>query len=474
MTRHRTTPMKSITTMQLFRICLCFILLAVPFSAATATTTTTATHTTSTATARHPSVLPSPSITYTDVSCTQGSWQLLETIPPDLKLSLVPGASTHYEAFQEVLVGATHDASVAALYVELSLESWNENEPNAWHGPALNKTFYTLAKQRQPSVNLSMITNNCELPHAMFSCKDAENLMQNHVFDIALANWSTLVAPGWGVQHAKILTVDGVHAYSGSANMAWSSFAQTKELGLMLRNCPRMVNEYQKPLDMWTLATHLNKIPDAWPEAMLPSFNYTHHALVSIPNSAGVLEKLDMFPCYSPPPFHYGPGADCANVLTRLIGDATSTISIALMDYSPTTLYQKHGGYPEQYWDVLDQALRHAAFDGVSVRLLVSNWSMTFPTEQPYWRSLDQLEHVQVRQFRMPATNFTEALRRVNHCKFMVTDEIGYVGTSNWSGDYFLKFGGLGWTIKGGSVRETLLKAFERDWASPFAVGLYY
>lgn len=31
---------------------------------------------------------------------------------------------------------------------------------------------------------------------------------------------------------------------------------------------------------------------------------------------------------------------------------------------------------------------------------------------------------------------------RVNHNKYMVTDTAGYIGTSNWSGDYFIDTAG--------------------------------
>ena len=63
---------------------------------------------------------------------------------------------------------------------------------------------------------------------------------------------------------------------------------------------------------------------------------------------------------------------------------------------------------------------------------------------------------------------------RVNHNKYMVTESVGYVGTSNWSGDYFLSTGGIGYVVNetstsGSSVRKQLQNIFERDWNSEYA-----
>ena len=61
---------------------------------------------------------------------------------------------------------------------------------------------------------------------------------------------------------------------------------------------------------------------------------------------------------------------------------------------------------------------------------------------------------------------------RVNHNKYMVTESVAYVGTSNWSADYFTNTGGVGYVINetetGGTVRAQLQAVFERNWNSSF------
>ena len=82
------------------------------------------------------------------------------------------------------------------------------------------------------------------------------------------------------------------------------------------------------------------------------------------------------------------------------------------------------------------------------------------------------------RYFKVPAfTKFQANLpyARVNHNKYMVTESVGYVGTSNWSADYFFYTGGIGYVINdtdssGTSVRRQLQDVFERDWNSRYTM----
>lgn len=70
---------------------------------------------------------------------------------------------------------------------------------------------------------------------------------------------------------------------------------------------------------------------------------------------------------------------------------------------------------------------------------------------------------------------------RVNHNKYMVTDKVAYIGTSNWSGDYFVNTAGVGIILEDSvndrnessrTIRSDLAKVFERDWNSKYARDL--
>lgn len=67
---------------------------------------------------------------------------------------------------------------------------------------------------------------------------------------------------------------------------------------------------------------------------------------------------------------------------------------------------------------------------------------------------------------------------RVNHNKYMVTDNTAYIGTSNWSADYFTDTAGIALVLEEQSgrnesvpsIRKDLVSVFERDWNSAYAV----
>jgi phospholipase D3/4 len=61
---------------------------------------------------------------------------------------------------------------------------------------------------------------------------------------------------------------------------------------------------------------------------------------------------------------------------------------------------------------------------------------------------------------------------RVNHNKYLVTEQTGFIGTSNWSEDYFTVTGGVGFVFSGGQdgdLHHQLKAIFDRDWNSDYA-----
>lgn len=72
---------------------------------------------------------------------------------------------------------------------------------------------------------------------------------------------------------------------------------------------------------------------------------------------------------------------------------------------------------------------------------------------------------------------------RVNHNKYMVTDNTAFVGTSNWSGDYFIDTAGVSFIFHDPvyernasetTLRSDLQQVFERDWNSNFSIPLIF
>lgn len=130
---------------------------------------------------------------------------------------------------------------------------------------------------------------------------------------------------------------------------------------------------------------------------------------------------------------------------------------------------------------MIDDALRKAAIDNkVSVKLLISHWQYSRPVEDNFLNSLAAInspaDHIDilVKRFIVPVPDDTKDIPhgRVNHNKYMVTESTAYIGTSNWSGDYFTNTAGVAFIARNSSssIRNDLESIFERDWNSEFAV----
>lgn len=149
----------------------------------------------------------------------------------------------------------------------------------------------------------------------------------------------------------------------------------------------------------------------------------------------------------------------------------------------------------------------------MNVRILASSWNHTRKAEIQFLRSLEDISgayknvkievvstlehdtskcskkcktfcHVSIlfqKLFKVPATPDQQKIpfSRVNHNKYMVTDNAAYIGTSNWSGDYFVNTAGVGLVMEPSmaspkkknplAVRDQLQSVFERDWDSPYS-----
>ena len=294
--------------------------------------------------------------------------------------------------------------------------------------------------------------------------KDTEHLASLGA-DVRSLDFSKLM--GAGVLHTKLWIIDKKHFYVGSANFDWRSLTQVKELGVLVTDCPCMAEDMHKIWRVyWDLGGQEN-VPDRWPPGYSTNINS---------EAPMILTEADMslYLSSSPPPFcPDGRNVDIDAILTT-INTADKFVYIAVMDYFPTTIYTPH---PE-FWPDIDDALRRAAINrGVSVRLLASHWDHTRPAMLRYLASLQALSDVstkldiQVKLFSVPS--FTPQQKkipfaRVNHNKYMVTDKTGFIGTSNWSGDYFISTGGIGFVYTG-HLRQQLENIFHRDWNSSYA-----
>ncbi len=260
---------------------------------------------------------------------------------------------------------------------------------------------------------------------------------------------------GGGVMHAKYFVVDDTEAYVGSQNFDWRSLRHISELGLRLRE-PALVDAVAKTFAFdWDLAE-----PGVEPAAALE--NARRHSLstpgpVAVAYGADsvvvtpVLSSRDLLPT--------GARWDLEALLER-IGAAEERVRVQLLNY-------KTRGFSE-----LDDALRAAAARGVEVQLMVSNWMLG--PKMDWIKELQALDHFEVRIVSIPAasTGFIP-FARVIHAKLMTVDgHHGWVGTSNWSKDYFYAGRNVGFLIDGPAFAGDLDRVFESVWDGEYAATL--
>ncbi|XP_047719635.1 5'-3' exonuclease PLD4 isoform X1 [Prionailurus viverrinus] len=433
---------------------------------------------------------------------------LVESIPQDLpsaagSLSAQPLA----QAWSQLLDAAQESIHVASFYWSLTGPDIGVNDSSSRPGEALlSKLQQRLARNvslavatsspslARKSTDLRVLAaqvealmasaeDRCEGPHVdpTYRAESQPRHSAPNSRPGAQVRYVPLRKLTGGVLHSKFWVVDARHVYLGSANMDWRSLTQVKELGVIIYNCSRLARDLEKTFQTyWVLGAPKAVLPRAWPRNLsshINRFQPLRDRFEGVPTTA-------YFSASPPPLCPHGRTGDL-EALLAVMGGAQEFIYASVMEYFPTTRFSR----PARYWPVLDTALRTAAFNrGVRVRLLVSCWLHTDPRMFPGLRSLQALSDpeagvsVDVKVFIVPVRNHSNIpFSRVNHSKFMVTEKAAYIGTSNWSEDYFSSTSGVGLVVSQRAsrarpgvptVQEQLRHLFERDWDSPYAVGL--
>ncbi|XP_044060260.1 5'-3' exonuclease PLD3 isoform X2 [Siniperca chuatsi] len=286
-----------------------------------------------------------------------------------------------------------------------------------------------------------------------------------------------------GIVHTKLLVVDQKHFYLGSANMDWRSLSQVKEVGLSVEDCSCLAQDAFRIFGVyWSIGGANNgSLPPYWP-ARLSALSSSQNPLRLKFNGVPAQVYLSS----APPQISARGRSDDLSTILSVIDDAQQFIYISVMDYLPLSQFTE----PLRFWPAIDSALRAAACTReVRVRLLVSCWKHSPAAMFTFLQSLLVLNRpalecdIDVKIFTVPST--AEQLKipfaRVNHAKYMVTDRVVYIGTSNWSENYFTQTAGVGLVVNqtGSEVKEgqeTLQsqaeELFLRDWTSQYASTL--
>lgn len=413
---------------------------------------------------------PAPLVEQQRRTCTDPcSVVLVESIPEGMQFG--PNFTSNpsiYDGWMGLLSEAGSSLDIASFYWTMANTDTRTKEPTAAQGEAVLKEMQRVSGKLEVRVAVSK-------PSKHQTLADLELLQQSGA-KVRVVDMPRLTS---GVLHTKFWIVDKKHLFIGSANMDWRSLTQVKELGVVVYNCSCLAEDLGKIFEAyWSIGGTNGSIPDPWPSNYSTPYNKDNPMQLKFNNT-----PASVYFSSSPPPLCPAGRTDDLTSILSIIDDADDFVYVAVMSYIPVLMFT----YPRRFWPTIDNHLRKAAFERkVHVRLLISCWQHTDPSVFPFLQSLSALSrngkglHVEVKIFVVPATQEQSKIpyARVNHNKYMVTDKVAYIGTSNWSGDYFVDTAGVGLVVNQTSTRrglpeptvqQRLLEVFKRDWDSPYS-----
>ena len=252
-----------------------------------------------------------------------------------------------------------------------------------------------------------------------------------------------------------------------------------KELGAAVFDCPCLAADLDNIFQVyWQMGLPNAVIPSSWPTEYSTPYNAFNPQPVKLNNNPSVA-----YFSVSPPEFRGSGRQNDIDAYVRVVDTANKFVYAAVMDYAPRSLYLKKN----YYWNVIDSAFKRAAFErNVDVRLLMSRWEHTWEEFYSYLYALQDFNasltdggSIEVRLFEIPDYNISIPYSRVNHNKYMVTDNTAFITTSNWSADYFTNTAGISLVIQGedstqeSQVVKDVEELFLRDWNSEYSKSIY-
>nr|CDS30548.1 phospholipase d3 [Hymenolepis microstoma] len=371
-------------------------------------------------------------------------------------------------AWDSLIFQAKHNISIASFYWTM-LRDDVYNSSSAYQG---EKIFNKLL-EKSKEINVTIVTSGPQATN-----NDLDQLIAAGAKVKYLDVTKLLTA---GVQHAKLWTVDNQHGYIGSANMDWRALTQVKELGIFFKGCPRLASDLSKIIGAFGHVAEPGIVfPINWTSEFTTTYNRTNPMKLLL-NGVPASVYISM----SPPAFRPPEREDDLDTIIHIIDSAQSFVYVAVMEFQALVKY--YSGKPDAYWPDLSNALIRASLErGVEVRILVSHWAHTSPKLRHFMKAIRTLHGVngaslRIRFFVVPVETPEQRaipFARVNHNKYMVTDKTLYVGTSNWSGDYFKFTGGAGFVVEcdedylsstgAKCLRKELEEVFLRDWNSVY------
>jgi phosphatidylserine/phosphatidylglycerophosphate/cardiolipin synthase-like enzyme len=291
--------------------------------------------------------------------------------------------------------------------------------------------------------------------------RTADSLAKLPGYQVRLVDYHRIAG---GIQHAKFFLVDGGTTFLGSQNFDWRALKHIHELGVAVRD-RRVTGDFQRVFEMdWDAATPVGQPPDT--TRVVHATQLTHargslpYRIVQAPRDTVLL-----WPSWNPRRFIPDTTLWDRDQVVRTLDAAQHEIVLQVLTYALGSRRERD--------EALDAALRRAAARGVRVRLVVSDWE-TGSSGLKELQALAKVPGIEIKLSTVPEwSGGYIPFARVEHCKYFVADTlVTWVGTSNWSPDYFHSSRNLAVTMKNRPLAEQARAIFEASWQAPGAAPL--
>jgi phosphatidylserine/phosphatidylglycerophosphate/cardiolipin synthase-like enzyme len=384
-----------------------------------------------------------------------GSYTLVESWPEHtvLDLAAIPDAP---DVWTEVFGRAAHRLDVASFY--FSRKGDGTDAPGPESAPdRLRPVLAQLEAAAGRGVAVRLLADAKfaktypEVPAWAGTLPGA----QSRTFDVGKA-WG-------GVLHAKYFLADDDALFIGSQNFDWRALGEIHEMGILVRD-RTLAAQARRIYDLdWALAA--GEAPAVAADAAAPGAP-KQAALADLPavTLAGPEDQTVRAVLAASPPAGLPDGVPWdLPLLVEMMDAARDSVHVQLLSYGVS---DRDG----RQFDDLDAALRRAAARGAKVRFILSDWAAT-KYALPCIKSLSAVPGIEVRFTHIPPhPDGFIPYARVEHAKYLTVDgNAMWVGTSNWSRDYFHESRNLGVFLRGDGATRQADAFFNLSWHGPYA-----
>jgi len=370
--------------------------------------------------------------------------RLVESRPGEYALG-DPALPDALGTWLELIRGARRSLDIEQFYL------------STWPGEPLEDVLDALGAAAKRGVRVRLVLD--ARMHATYPMP-ADSLARLPGFAVRLVDFRRIAG---GVQHAKFFLVDGETVFLGSQNFDWRALKHIHELGVAIRD-RRVAGDFARVFELdWAAATPVGEAPDTTRVAVAPPAappaGTLPYRIVPAPG-----DTLLLRPSWRPRGVVPDTTLWDRDRLVALLDGARHEVVVQFLSYGL--------GERRLHDETLDQALRRAAGRGTRVRIIASDWQAGDGLQA--LQRLARVSGIEVKLSTVPEwSGGYIPFARVEHCKYVVAATLTtWVGTSNWSPDYFHASRNLAVTMRNRPLARRARAVFETSWRAPGAAAL--